>query len=82
MKQYCRYCSHCSYGDIVYCKLLKKTMSEDKAKKLQKCKYFEFCEIDVFNPDHRYKARQKKQKGQMNIFEIEELENENQNKTN
>lgn len=40
MKQYCRYCSHCSYGDIVYCKLLKKTMSEEKAKKLQKCKYF------------------------------------------
>lgn len=47
MKQYCRYCSHCSYGDIAYCKLLKKTMSEEKTKKLQKCKYFEFTRTDI-----------------------------------
>ena len=31
-----------------------------------------------FNPEHSYKERQKKEKGQMNIFEIkEELENDN-----
>ena len=60
MKQYCRYCSHCSYGDIAYCNKLERTMSEEKAKRINRCKDFEFLGIDVFNLDHTYKERQKK----------------------
>ena len=69
MKQYCRYCSHCSYGDVVYCEKLKITMSEEKAKRINRCKDFEFLEIDVFNPDHTYKERQQEE-GQMSIFDF------------
>lgn len=80
MKQYCRYCSHCHYGDVTYCEKLKRTMSDEKAKRINRCKYFDFLEIDVFNPDNTYKERPKKKKdNQMSIFEIEEqLENESQ----
>ena len=74
MKQYCRYCSHCSYGDDVYCEKLKITMSEEKAKRINRCKDFEFLEIDVFNPDHTYKERQKVE-GQMSIFDFVDKEN-------
>ena len=78
MKQYCRYCSHCNYGDVAYCEKLKRTMSDEKAKRINQCKDFDFLEIDVFNPNRSYKERQKKEKGQMNIFEIkEELEDDN-----
>ena len=59
MKQYCRYCSHCHYGDVAYCEKLKRTMSDEKAKRINKCKNFDFLEIDVFNPEHSYKERQK-----------------------
>lgn len=62
MIQYCRYCSYCCYGDVVYCEKYKKTMAEERAKRVNKCKDFEFNEIDVFNPDHTYKERKTKDK--------------------
>ena len=40
MKQYCRYCSHCHYGDVAYCDKLKRTMSDEKAKRINRRKYF------------------------------------------
>ena len=45
-------------------------MSEEKAKRINRCKDFEFLENDVFNHDHTYKERQKKEDGQMNLFDI------------
>lgn len=78
MKQYCRYCSHCHYGDVAYCEKLERTMSDEKAKRINQCKYFDFLGIDVFDSNRSYKERQNKEKGQMNIFEIkEELEDDN-----
>lgn len=62
MKQYCRYCNHCIVGDVVYCEALKITMSEEKAKRVNHCKEFDFNEIDVFDLDKRYKPRKKKMK--------------------
>lgn len=62
MKQYCRYCSHCVYGDAVYCEVLNNTMSEKKAKRVNKCKHFELNEIDVFNINKTYKPKQTKKK--------------------
>lgn len=57
MKQYCRYCSESSYGDVVYCAAKNKTMSEESAKRVNHCKDFSFCKYDVFNPDKEYKPK-------------------------
>lgn len=62
MKQYCRYCNHCIVGDVVYCEVLKITMSEEKAKRVNRCKEFVFNEIDVFDLEKRYKPRKTKMK--------------------
>lgn len=62
MKQYCRYCNHCINGDAVYCEVLKITMSEEKAKRVNRCKEFVFNEIDVFDLEKRYKPRKTKMK--------------------
>lgn len=62
MKQYCRYCNHCINGDAVYCEVLKMTMSEEKAKRVNRCKEFVFNEIDVFDLEKRYKPRKTKMK--------------------
>lgn len=59
MKQYCRYCTFCSYGDVCYCDAKKKTMSEEAAKKLNNCEDFDFNPFDVFNPERQYKSRKK-----------------------
>ena len=48
MKQYCRYCSNCCCGDICYCCVKKQTMSDEKAKRVNHCKDFEFNPLDVF----------------------------------
>ena len=59
MKQYCRYCSRCSYGDVCYCDAKRKTMSEEAAKKPNNCKDFDFNPLDVFDPEKEYKPREK-----------------------
>lgn len=50
MKQYCRYCANCHYGDFVYCEIIRNTMREEKAKRPNKCKHFVFNPLDVFCP--------------------------------
>lgn len=65
MKQYCRYCSHCCYGDVAYCEIRKKTMSDNSIKAINKCKDFEFNVIDVLDLDKKYKPREKKKYEQM-----------------
>lgn len=44
MKQYCRYCANCIYGDVVWCDELEKVISEASAKTVNHCKHFVFCE--------------------------------------
>lgn len=60
MKQYCRYCANCVYGDAVWCHELRKIMSESSAKTVNHCKHFVFNEIDVFDLDKKYKPRAEK----------------------
>ena len=72
IKQYCRYCGYCVYGDVVWCDKLDKEMSEASAKRANTCKHFTFCEGDVFNPLHKYKPMQKREKidnGQLELFD-------------
>ena len=70
MKQYCRYCAHAIEGDGVYCNLLEKVISESNAKRQNHCKSFDFIEIDVFDPEHIYKPKTKKDKKfeQLSLF--------------
>lgn len=79
MKQYCRYCSEATesfdYENVVWCEAHRKEMTHATAKTENHCKDFRFCEIDVFNPEHRYRPVQKKEKidyGQKELFEVAE----------
>ena len=62
MKQYCRYCANCFYGDFVYCWEHKKEMSESTAKAVNKCKDFIFNPIDVLGGDLNKKYKPRKEK--------------------
>lgn len=80
MKQYCRYCVHCYYGDVIYCDVKEVTMSDSKAKHTNNCKSFDFCEIDaLMENDKPYTERTMKQKNktddgqQISIFENMEM---------
>lgn len=72
MKQYCRYCSHCHYGDVAYCDVKQKTMSESSAKAMNNCKDFELNPIDVFMENEKgYRPREPKKtdcEGQISLF--------------
>lgn len=76
MKQYCRYCAWCTYGDIVWCDKLDKTISLSSAKSINNCKHFLFCEIDALSGCllKKYKPREKKNNQshkQLSLFEEE-----------
>ena len=73
MKQYCRYCSHCCYGDAVYCGFRNRTMSEKDAKRVNQCKDFDFNPIDVFDPSKEYKPKEKKETKVEQISLLEEV---------
>ena len=60
MKQYCRYCVNCIYGDVVWCDEINKMMSESQAKRVNHCKHFVFNEIDVFDLDKKIQAEGRK----------------------
>ncbi len=75
MNQYCRYCSNCIYGDVFYCDEKEITMNEEEVKRSNKCKYFQFCEIDVIDQNRTYKPRKmnKKAKGEMKMISKQEI---------
>lgn len=74
MKQYCRYCAHAHYGDVVWCDTKEKTIPDSTAKTENHCKDFSFNEIDVFyggDMDKKYKPREpvmKQCEGQVSLF--------------
>lgn len=71
MKQYCRYCTALVTGNGIYCETFAKEKSEASAKAVNHCKEFEFCEIDAFDLNKRYKPREPKKStdnGQLSLF--------------
>ena len=62
MKQYCRYCGHaCLQGDdVFYCSERKKLYSGATAKRLNTCRSFGYCGMDLFNPDREYSPNKNK----------------------
>lgn len=66
MKQYCRYCIHCCVGNGNWCDVREKEYSDSYFCRVNNCKDFEFCSVDVYDAEHEYKprdARVKKKKG-------------------
>lgn len=72
MKQYCRYCSFCVVGDIVWCSRYAKTIKESTAKSINNCSGFELNPMDAFFENERgYKPREPKKEqcdGQIELF--------------
>lgn len=60
MNQYCRYCAYMCVGDANYCSKNKECYSDEKIKRVNHCKDFEFNSIDALNPNNEYKPREKK----------------------
>lgn len=47
--QYCRYCAHCIYGDVLYCTDHDEVMSDRKVRMVNHCKDFALSDMgDVF----------------------------------
>lgn len=76
-KQYCRYCSHCTCGDIPYCMLYGKIMSESTIRHSNKCKGFVLSETGDVETGQSYKPRQpsKEAPPDDNQISFSELEN-------
>lgn len=73
MNQYCRYCTALTTGNGIWCNTRKTTLPEPYTKQKNFCKDFEFCEIDAYDLEHKYKPRVKRNKqteGQINIFDL------------
>lgn len=66
----CRWCSELTTGNGIYCAVKKKTLSESSTKRVNKCKYFQFVNIDAYDLTSEYKPRlryEKQVKGQMRL---------------
>lgn len=57
MTQYCRYCNNMVCGDANYCSVKQITFSDAYICNTNKCKDFEFNEIDALGSDRIYKPR-------------------------
>ena len=61
MKQYCRYCTHLTTGNGIYCEKHKRTYSESYAKSANNCGDFELNVVDAFFENERgYQPRKEK----------------------
>lgn len=62
MKQYCRYCCNACLNDdeLAYCSYKDKMLEGPALRRLNHCKGFQFCEIDVLTQTRIYKPRSEK----------------------
>lgn len=72
MTQYCRYCNNMVCGDANYCTVKETTFSDVYICRTNKCKDFEFNEMDALGMNRTYKPREIKSKD--NDFEQLRLE--------
>ncbi len=57
MKQYCRYCANAVLIGTYefYCEIKQKEYGESKGKHLNKCKAFEFNQVDLYSPGDTFR---------------------------
>lgn len=74
MKQYCRYCTNAVLIDegMIYCEAKKETRLQQNCITLNKCKDFDFNEMDVFDIEKIYQPRKVK-KSLENQIKMEEV---------
>ena len=62
MKQYCRYCNNAVLqdDDLIYWSAKNKIKEKQNCVNQNKCKAFEFNELDVFDIERKYKERKEK----------------------
>ena len=72
MTQYCRYCNNMVCGDANYCSVKEQTFSDAYICRTNRCKDFEFNEMDALDHSRIYKPRISKQND--NSFEQLRLE--------
>ena len=70
-KQYCRYCNNLVTGNGIYCTEREKELSEAYTKTPNRCKFFEFNEIDAYGSDKPYKPRKIKEDTEHEQFRLE-----------
>lgn len=58
MKQYCRYCSFCCYGDAPYCTAKETVLSESTLRKVNHCKEFDLSPLGNVETGKPYQERQ------------------------
>ena len=73
MAQYCRYCQNLYTGNDIYCAAKDKELSEAYTKRVNFCKYFDFCSVDAYDLDKEYHPRQKREKAPLKQISIEEI---------
>lgn len=56
-KQYCRYCAFCFNGDVYYCNIYSKPLSESAVKRENKCSNFVLSELGDVDTGKRYQPR-------------------------
>ena len=73
IKQYCRYCSFCCYGDIPYCTFYEKELTDKKIRQQNRCVAFNLSPLGDVESGKHYQPRGRKQKefdGQMSIMDL------------
>lgn len=62
MKQYCRYCANACLQDdySFYCCKKRNLYDVTYAKRVNNCKDFVFCPMDLFNPNREYSPNKNK----------------------
>lgn len=75
MKQYCRYCVNAYLqGDgMIWCKPKDEIRTGRQITRLNRCPHFEFCSIDVLNPEREYKPVEKRRAAQKEEPDMEQM---------
>ena len=60
MKQYCRYCAFCCYGDVPYCTDHEQVLSESKLRHENTCKDFSLSDLGDVETGKPYSPRKVK----------------------
>lgn len=71
IKQYCRYCSHLTTGNGIWCEAHQRTYSEKYAKTMNNCSDFELHIVDAFG-EEVHKPRPEVDDRQITFEDLEE----------
>lgn len=74
MKQYCRYCAHAfaQDDDMIWCEVKDEIRTDRQITRMNRCPYFEFCSIDVLNPEREYRPSEKRRAAQKKEPDMEQ----------